>query len=236
MSPPVLRLAPVALVLLPASSSVAPLDLRMIWPLAPRTALLALMAPRWLTSAPYTPTRPPCATICPRFSAWSGGADTTTCTFGSLESNSCTLWPAASTTSPLGAEITPLFSTAGATRKIWPPDGVVIVPALPTLPAAASPLKLFLPARKSAFEIARLDATRPLTSTREPAPKITPFGLIRNTLPFDCSEPRIWVGLWPVMRLSTLLSALCWMKRVISSGATEKLRQLMMVLGVLVIE
>ncbi|OEZ98399.1 hypothetical protein DUGA2_57040 [Duganella sp. HH101] len=188
------RLLPVALVVLPASSSVVPLDFRMIWPLAPRTALLALMPPRWLTSAPYTPTRPPCATICPRFSAMSAGADTTTCTFGSFESNSCTLCPAASTTSPFGDEITPLFSTAGATRKIWPPDGVVIAPALLTLPAVAAPLKLFLPARKSAFDIARLDATRPLTSTREPAPNSTPFGLIRNTLPFDCSEPRMRVG------------------------------------------
>src|SRR5471030_1455040 len=111
-----------------------------------------------------------------------------------------------------------------------------MVPWLTTLPAPAPPAKLFFPARKSASPMFRLDATRPLTSTREPAPNMTPFGLIRKTLPFDCSAPRIWLGSCPVMRFSTLLSPLCWMKRVISLAPIEKPCQLMMVLGVFVIE
>ena len=64
---------------------------------------------------------------------------------------------------------------------------------------------------------------------------MTPFGLIRNTWPFDCSAPRIWLGSCPVMRFSTALSALCWTKRVTSPALTEKLCQLMIALGVFVI-
>src|SRR5476651_829349 len=172
------------------------------------------------------PTRPPCATIWPRFSAWSSGAEICTCTSGLAESTSCTLSPAARMISPLGEVMMPLLSTFGAIRNTCPPPGVVIVPWLLTLPAPALPTKLFLPARKSASLMFRLDATRPLTSTRDPAPNMTPFGLIKNTLPFDCSAPRIWLGSWPVMRLSTLLSLFCWMKRVMSLAPIEKLCQL----------
>ncbi|KQW97066.1 hypothetical protein ASC94_09710 [Massilia sp. Root418] len=59
---------------------------------------------------------PPAASTWPRFSAWSAGADSTTCTSGLAESTSCTLLPAASTTSPCGVVITPLFSTLAPIR------------------------------------------------------------------------------------------------------------------------
>jgi hypothetical protein len=62
-----------------------------------------------------------------------------------------------------------------------------------------------------------------------------PFGLIRKTLPFDCSAPRIFVGSWPMTRFSTALSLLCWMKRAISPAPMLKLCQLMMAPGVFVI-
>ena len=150
-------------------------------------------------------------------------------------SASFTLRPAASTTSPPGDWMRPLFWTSGAIRITWPPSGVEIRPWLPTRPATAPALKFILPARKSLSEIARLEATSPFTSTREPAPNSMPLGLTRNTRPFDCSAPRISEGCWPVMRLSTVLVGLCWMKRVTSPAAIENPGHWMMVPGVLVI-
>ncbi len=236
ISPP-LPAAPVAvaLVTLPLSSSVLPLALSTILPFSPTTALLALSTPRWFSSAPAMPMRPPCATTWPMLMAWSAGADSTTRRSGLAASASCTVWPAASITSPLGAVMMPLFSTFGAINRICPPLPALMAPWLMTAPAMSPALKFILPARKSWFDSARLDATSPATSTRASRPNSTPFGLISNTLPFDCSEPRIWLGSWPVMRFNTLLPAFCWTNRVISPALTEKLCQLMMVLGVLVI-
>ena len=45
-------------------------------------------------------------------------------------------------------------------------------------------------------------ATRPLTSTREPAPKRIPFVLSSNTRPFDDRVPKISETLPPVTRLT----------------------------------
>ncbi len=234
ISPP-LPAALVAVVTLPASSSALPVAFNTILPFSPSTALLALSTPRWFSSAPIMPMRPPWATIWPTLRAWSAGADSTTRRSGLAASASCTLWPAASSTSPLGAVMMPLFSTFGAIKRICPPLPALMLPWLSTAPAWSPALKFILPARKSWFDSARLDATRPATSTRASRPNSTPFGLIRNTLPFDCKEPRILLGSCPVMRFSTLLPAFCWTKRVISPWLTEKLCQLMMVLGVFVI-
>ena len=129
----------------------------------------------------------------------------------------------------------PLFLTFGAIRNTWPPDGVVMAPSLRTLPANAPALNLLRPSRKSASAMFSVDAVNPATSMREPCPNMTPFGLIRKTLPFDCSAPRIWLGSWPTMRLSTALFAPCCTKRVTSPGAIEKVCQLMIVFGVFVI-
>ncbi len=42
-------------------------------------------------------------------------------------------------------------------------------------------------------------------------------------------------GSWPMTRFKTALACDCWMKRVISAAPIEKLPQLMMALGLLVI-
>jgi hypothetical protein len=97
-------------------------------------------------------------------------------------------------------------------------------------------VKFFLPARKSASLSCKVEAVNPATSTRASRPNRMPFGLITNTRPFDCSAPRIWLGSWPTMRLSTALFASCCRKRVISPALIEKLCQLMIVFGVFVIE
>ena len=225
-----------ALVTLPASSSALPLALSTILPCSPTTALLALSTPRWLTSAPAMPMLPPWAMIWPRFSAWSFGAETSTRNCGLPGSASCTLRPAARITSPFGAVMMPVFSTFGAIKSTCPPLPALMVPALPTPPATPPAVNWRLPARKSSFVMPRLDATSPFTSTFAPWPKTMPFGLIRKTLPFDSRLPRILLGSCPVMRFSTALLPFCWMKRVISPAWMEKLCQLMMVLGVFVIE
>src|SRR5688572_24344672 len=106
-------------------------------------------------------------------------------------------------------------------------------------PAPGTSVNLSLPARKSAFDRLSELATRPATSTRAPAPNRTPFGLIRNTRPFDCNVPRITEGSItpadPVTRFSTALEFDCWMKRVISLAPIEKDCQLMIALGEFVI-
>ena len=84
------------------------------------------------------------------------------------------------------------------------------------------------------MEMFSVEATRPATSTTAPRPNTMPFGLIRNTRPFDCREPRIWLGSPPVTRFSTWLALDCWMKRVTSPAPMENDRQSMMALGELV--
>ena len=109
-----------------------------------------------------------------------------------------------------------------------------MTPWLCTAPLPLSPEKLSLPAAKSSLLSFRLEATRPLTSTRAPGPKTMPLGLIRNTLPLDCMAPRIWLGSAPTTRLSTLLFGPCCTKRVSSPAPTEKFCQWMTAPGVLV--
>jgi hypothetical protein len=130
--------------------------------------------------------------------------------------------------------MTPLFSSRGAMSSTWPPAAVWICPSWVSAPAEAGPAKCSRPERKSASPRSRVEATRPPTSIRALAPKTMPFGLIRMTRPLDCSRPSRLDGSWPTTRLRTALLALCWMKRVSSSGAIEKPCQLMMVPGALV--
>ena len=162
------------------------------------------------------------------------GALISTSTFGAAVSPSRTLLPAARMTLPSGAWMMPLFSMSGATRMTLPPLGVVMLPALRRLPASSPPVKFRLPLRKSSLDRFSVLATSPATSIRAPCPKSTPLGLIRNTLPLDCRLPRMSEGSTPVTRFSTALEADCWRKLVASLAPMEKLCQLMMALGVLV--
>ena len=111
-----------------------------------------------------------------------------------------------------------------------------MVPWLTTLAAPVVSVKRRWPARKSEFDKFSVEATSPATSTVEPAPNSTPFGLIRKTRPFDCSVPNMTDGSAPTTRLSTELAADCWMKRVISFVPIENPRQLIIALGEFVID
>src|SRR5882762_5476218 len=109
-----------------------------------------------------------------------------------------------------------------------------MVHRLSMAPLCPALLKCSLPARKSALVKLRLEAAKPLTLTWAPAPNRTRLGLIRRTLPFDCSAPSICEGFCPVMGFNTLLEDFCWMNRVSSPGLIEKFCQLMIVPGELV--
>ena len=119
---------PLADVTLPAPSFVPRLERKKMRPFSPATALSALTIPFCARRPPKIPILPLLATISPRFNAWSSGALTTTAISGEKESTRLTERPAASSTSPLGAEMTPEFSTCGAISHTLPPDGVVMVP------------------------------------------------------------------------------------------------------------
>ena len=54
-------------------------------------------------------------------------------------------------------------------------------PSLRMLPAVVPAAKDMRPERKSVLLMLRVEATNPATSTRAPAPKAMPFGLIRKT-------------------------------------------------------
>ena len=207
---------------------------RKISPPGPTSARSALREPACEIRPAWMPIRPPSAISLPRFTASPAGAVTVTRRAGLAVSASCTLRPAASRISPCGEVMTPLFSSRGAISSTWPPLAVVIWPSWTSAPADAGPAKLSRPARKSASPRSRVEATRPPTSIRAPWPKTIPFGLIRNTRPFDCSRPSRLDGSWPTTRLRTALLAFCWTKRVSSSGAIEKPCQLMIVPGALV--
>src|SRR6185437_11190814 len=110
-----------------------------------------------------------------------------------------------------------------------------MLPWLTTLPAVLPAVKSRLPLMKSLLPMSSDDANMPPTFTREFAPKMMPLGLIRNTWPFDCSAPKICEGLWPTMRFNTADDELCCRNCVNSPGLIEKLAQLMMEPGELVI-
>jgi len=123
MLPPLGPLAVITLVELVVRSWVAS---RKILPFWPTTAVLALMVP-------LLPTMPPKIEILlainwPRLTAWPAGAFNWTEISGLAVSIRVTLLPAASRIWPLGALISPEFSTTGATINISPPLAALMVP------------------------------------------------------------------------------------------------------------
>ena len=228
--------SPSTLMRLPCSTDTDFVAFRNIRPSGPRTSWLALITPLLRTTAPTMPTRPDSAMIEPRFSALLFEAVISTLTPGAPLSISLTLLPAARMVSPCGVWITPSLVTFVPTRYTYPPTGVVMLPLLITLPAPGWPWKFIFPAAKSAFDRFRVEATKPPTSMRAPAPTKTPAGLIRNTRPLDCSAPRITDGSGVTTRFRTLEAALCWMNLVVSLALIENPCQLMTAPGVFVID
>ena len=177
----------------------------------------------------------------PKFTASSAELVISTRIDGLSMSAISTLRPAASSILPSGAKISPEFSTRGATKSTSPPTAVRITPSFLTAPAFASPPvtawaspNLSLPFKKSLFDKLKVDATKPATSTWEPAPNTTPLGLMMKTRPLDCNLPKNTDGSTPVTRFNTWLWALCCTNRSNSSRAFPSLFQSMMALGVLV--
>ena len=80
------------------------------------TTLLAFSVPLFFTSTPAIPIRPASLAIVPRLVTFPSRPVISTFTPGVPVSMSPTVCPAARMTSPLGALISPLFSTAGPTR------------------------------------------------------------------------------------------------------------------------
>jgi hypothetical protein len=81
-----------------------------------RTTLSASMLPALLTRPAARPMRPASAAMRPRFFTSPAVPVMATETPGVPVSTSCTFWPAASSTSPLGAFSVPVLVTPGATR------------------------------------------------------------------------------------------------------------------------
>ena len=79
-----------------------------------------------------------------------------------------------------------------------------------------------------------VDAIRPATSTREPAPNKTPFGLSSHTVPLLDRPPKIRLASCPNTRLSTLLAALGCSKRTDWPAPMENCCQFSTALAVLV--
>ena len=97
---------------------------------------------------------------------------------------------------------TPITPTAEITGV---PEPLTICPAMTVTPPTALMLplismlplpdaKLWLPARKFPFVISEVDTVKAPTDTCDPEPNTTPFGLTRNTLPFEVSDPKIEEG------------------------------------------
>src|SRR5487761_2778259 len=102
------------------------------------------------------------------------------------------------------------------------------------LPAFGVAPKFRRPARKSSFLTLSVLAMNPATSMRAPCPTMIPAGLTNHTFPLELSVPSSTEGSLASTRLSTLLLAEVWLKRVVSFAPIEKLFQLMMVPLVLV--
>src|ERR1017187_6099089 len=171
---------------------------------------------------------PPAALIVPLFSptCFLTAPETPTSISPSPYMSIVNVSPEPRSTFPSFALIVPLFMTLGATSPTRPASLAVIVPSL-TMEAFGLPgiPKFMLPAMKSEFLIFAVVATRPLTSTCEPGPKNTPFGLIRITLPFAVSVPSICDGFASLMRFRVTEEEEGWLKWVASLGAMLKDRQ-----------
>jgi len=246
--PPVTEL--IAEIVLPFASVTLPVALRKIRPFLSAIAELACKLPLLLTIAPTMPMRPLSAMMLPRLVALPVEPVTSTPTPGAAESTNITLLPEASSTLPPGVLMMPLASLTAfpeASKMTRPPSGVVgkgnllavvmvalLITSVAVYPGTAS--NCIRPARKFAFEILSVEATSPATSMVAPAPNTTPLGLMRNTRPLDESVPRISeTPPPPVTRFMTLEVTPGWLKRVVSPVPMEKLFQLIIVLGVVVV-
>ena len=223
--------APSAWVRLPAASVVCALPRSTTCPPSSSASDRARTSPLWRSVPAKARTAP--ASRRPMFTTESVGACTSKLTPLPSSGVSVTVRPAASVMFPPGASITPSLRMSGPTSSTEPPGPARTTPWLRMEPPC--PEKRSRPSRKSRSDSGRVEATRPATSTTAPGPIRMPFGLTRNTRPFDCRRPRISDICGPVTRLSTALAALCWTNRTSSFGAIEKLCQLMTAPGVLVI-
>src|SRR5262249_22269352 len=147
-----------------------------------------------------------------------------------------------------GGRPPPVLRRPGPRSHPRPPGPLALVsisPALLTFPAPGVWVKRIFPARKSASDRFRLEATKPATSIRPVGPITTPLGLSRNTRPptaplasTDWSSPSIWLcgiaPLAPTTRFKTAEELEDWTNFVISLTPIEKLCQLMMALAELV--
>jgi len=191
--------------------------------------------PLWLTVAACTSMRPPGAISRPRFTTSPAPAFSLTLTLGVAVSTSSTLEPAASTTCPPGALISPSLRTVPPMSAMRQPRVVRSSPWL-TMPAGFAPscVKRWLPFSQSRLLRFNVDVTSPATSTRAPWPNSTPFGFNSHTWPLLLRLPRIDDGSLPVTRLSTLLlGPICW-KRTALAAPIENVFQLMIAFGELV--
>ena len=114
--------------------------------------------------------------------------------------------PEARCTRPRRAEITPLFSTFGATKPTRPPSLAVMVPSLMMeasgLPARSNTsLSLFM---KLLLLMSAVVAINPLMSILLPLPNNTPLALRITTLPLAVSLPKICDAEFPPTRLSAM--------------------------------
>ena len=197
----------------PALSTILP-PLR--WTLATR------MTPSWLTtlaamlSRPLAvrKTEPPSATISPLLATNASivAPSTSALNKPSRSSERRVVCPAASATPPLAASMRPELRTVCAeSRTTKPPSRATMCPWLMIAPSPLSE-STHLPAESWVALRAAL-ATSPPTSTRAPAPKMTPFGLSRNTFPLELRLPRIWDWSLPMTRLMATESEPGWTKR-----------------------
>ena len=111
------------------------------------------------------------------------------------------------------------------------PSTVINPSKLTVLPA---PVGVVSPAKNALSEIVLVVAVNPAVFTCAPLLNKMPFGLTRNTRPFDCRLPKMEDTLCVVTRLSTALALVGCVKRVVSPAPMEKPCQLIMVLGALV--
>src|SRR5512133_586497 len=94
---------------------------------------------------------------------------------------------------------------------------------LPALPALA---KAYLPAMKSALEIASVEATSAPVFTWLPWPNVMPAGFTSITCPLDDKRPRICVGSCEITRFNAIEEAEGCAKFTLALAPMLKLCQL----------
>lgn len=108
-----------------------------------------------------------------------------------------------------GVKIPPPAATVIPTALGWMLTSLPIVNRASTLIVLPPPVGVVFPAKKAASVIVPVVPVNAAVSTRAPELNKIPFGLTRNTRPFDCRVPRIDETLDDATRLSTALLADC---------------------------